>query len=155
MKLVADDGTVLDATFFVEHGPSHLVYESAGGRTVNNARNRDYGQGLELLLLRLAGLDAVITDIWVDSVVTRRLPLHQRRVSLRRYQLPLSLARVADLADLKRDLSTSAREPGARAGASRGGSSRRLRIGVEAPPGWLASDLERALAGRSAKRAHK
>lgn len=148
MNVVADDGTVLDATFSIDEEPLSLVYESAG-RTGVNARNRDYSRGLSLLLQRLRVVGGVIQDIHVDSVVTRRLPPEQRRVSLQRHRLPLALAAVGDLADLKGDISTAAREPGAREGARRGGSSRRLRFLFSAGT-WAASDVKRVLAGSGA-----
>jgi len=149
MNVVGDDGMVLDARFSVEGQPLSLVYESAGGRTGVNARNRDYGRGLELILSRLADIGAVLTDIRVDSVVTRRLPPDQQRVVLRRHQLPIALAKIGDFGSLKRDISTAAREPGAREGSSRGGSSRRLRFLLEAGE-RSESDLEHAVAGAGA-----
>ncbi len=149
MNIVADDGTMLDASFLVDEHPLSFVIESAGGRTGVNARNRDYGPGLVLALHRLAGVGAVITEIRVDSVVTRRLTAQEQRVLLRRHSLPISLNQVANLDDLKRDISTAARLPGARAGASRGGSSRRLRF-VLKQNGWAAPDLERVIAGPGA-----
>jgi hypothetical protein len=102
-----------------------------------------------LVLRRLAEVGAAVTDIRVDSVITRRLPAGQQRVVLRRHRLPLALAQVSDFADLKRDISTAAREPGARQGASRGGSSRRLRFTLEAD-GWSAHELEHHVAGAGA-----
>lgn len=148
MKVVADDGTVLDATFSIEERPLSLVYESAGGKTGINARNRDYGAGLTLLLSRLGRLGVVVREVRVDSTVTRRLPPDQRVVALDRYGLPLALGAVADFEDLKRDISTGARLPGAREGASRGGSSRRLRLLIRSPV--PAADLETVIAGSGA-----
>jgi hypothetical protein len=146
VNVVGNDGVVLDATFSVEESPLSLLYESAGGRIGVNARNRDYGRGLVLVLNRLGKLSAIVTDIRVDSIVTRRLPPDMRSITLRRHDMPLRMADVDDFDDLKRDILTAAREPGAREGASRGGSSRRLRFTIDAP-GWSASAMERALAG--------
>lgn len=144
MRLVADSGQVLDASFSVANDPLSIVYESAGGRIGINARNRDYGVGLPLLLGRMRARGVGIKEIRVDSVVTRRLPLQQQKVQLKRYAFPLNLAGV-DVNDLKRDISTAAREPAARAGASTGGSSRRLRFMIDAADS--AEDLELILAG--------
>jgi hypothetical protein len=78
MNVSTDDGIVLDATFHVEPvGPS-VVYESAGGKTGVNARNRDYGRGLPVLLRRLGTLGIAIAEIRVDSTVTRSLPVEQQ-----------------------------------------------------------------------------
>ena len=148
-RVVADDGTVLDATFFIEDPPLSLVYESAGGKTGINARNRDYGRALPLVLKRLSEHGVTVTEIRVDSTVTRRLPSAQQRVNLRRYRLPLLLRSVKDLDDLKRDISTAARQPGARQGSMLGGSSRRLRFVLSAK-GSTTDQLDRAVEGLGA-----
>src|SRR5436309_1940828 len=100
MNVVGDDGAVLDARFSVEGQPLSLVYAAAGGRTGVNARNRDYGRGLEIVLSRLREIGVVITEIRVDSLVTRRLSIDQQRVTLRRHRLPLALTEITDIADL-------------------------------------------------------
>lgn len=146
MNIVDDDGRVLDAEFSVDEKPRSIVYESAGGRTGVNARNRQYSRGLVLLLRRLGAMRAIIQEIHVDSLITRRLRVEDRRVALQRHRLPLDLASVRDFADLKRDISTAAREPGARDDAGRGGSSRRLRFFVKLRS-WKRLDVERAVAG--------
>jgi hypothetical protein len=128
VKVVSDAGVVLDATFSVSDDPVSLIFESAGGRTGVNARNRDYSEGLTTLLRRLAEMEAVVSDIRVESAVTRRLSVEERRIGLARHSVPLRMADVRDFDDLKRDISRAAREPGARLGAQRGGSSRRLRL---------------------------
>jgi hypothetical protein len=58
----------------------------------------------------------------------------------------VELSGVEDLDDLKRDISTAAREPGARAGSTRGGSSRRLRFFLSAN-GLTAGQLDKLLQG--------
>lgn len=99
-----------------------------------------------MILRRLGEVGATLTEIRVDSVVTRRAAVDQVPISLRRHRLPLRLQQLSDYGDLKRDISTGAREPGAREGASRGGSSRRLRL-VLAEVALTGSDLETALGG--------
>jgi hypothetical protein len=148
-RVADDDGTVLDATFSVDDRPLSLVYESAGGRTGVNARNRDYGRGLPLVLRRLAEAGATVTEIRVDSIVTRRLSPDQQRITLRRHEMPLRLSSVNDIDDLKRDISTAARRPGARVGARSGGSSRRLRFLLIAE-GSTAEQLDRSVEGAGA-----
>lgn len=145
MRVVADNGSMLDATFFVENGPLSMVYESAGGIIGVNSRNRDYSIALPLLLRRLGDLGVTITEIRVDSVITRQLTEERQRVHLRRHSLPIVLGEIVDFEDLKRDISSAAREPGAREDASRGGSSRRLRFMLR-DDGWVARDLESAVA---------
>jgi hypothetical protein len=144
LKVVTDEGRVLDATFSIERRTLSLIYESAGGKTGINARNRDYTPGLELLLKRLASLGAIVWDIRVDSEVTRHLDSDQQRVELSRYALPLALDQVRDLPDLKKDITTAARHPGARPGSSKGGSSRRLRFELELGA-WAPNALEHRL----------
>ena len=148
-RVTADDGRVLDATFSLEDGPLSLVYESAGGKTGVNPRNRDYGRALLLVLSRLADASATVTEIRVDSTVTRQLSPDEQRIHLRRHPLPLELRRVEDFDDLKRDISTAAREPGARAGSMRGGSSRRLRF-LLSTNGSTADQLDRLVQGPGA-----
>jgi hypothetical protein len=133
LKVVRDDGVVLDATFSVSEDPLSVVFESAGGKTGVNARNRHYSEGLTTILRRLADVDAVVTEIRVESLVTRRLPVEQQRIRLTRHALPLRMRDVVDIDDLKRDVSRGARDPGARPGSQRGGSSRRLRLVVSHP----------------------
>jgi len=148
-RVVSDDGTVLDATFSVEDRPLSLVYESAGGKTGVNARNRDYGRALPLVLRRLAKAGITVLEIRVDSTITRRLTPDQQKIILRRHRLPLKLSSVDDIDDLKRDISIAARRPGARAGAMSGGSSRRLRLLLSAE-GSKADEIDRSVAGAGA-----
>jgi uncharacterized protein DUF3883 len=149
VKMVADDGTILDATFRVLDGPALSIrYEQAGG-AAGRARNRDYTPGLVLLLRRLQEIDAVIVSAEVETSVTAVLPPEERRLRLRRYSLPLRLRSVEDIPYLKSDFTTAARAPGARPGSALGGSSRTLRIEL-APLGLSVVELEQRLAGRGA-----
>jgi len=145
MRVIRDDGVVLDASFSVADEPPSIVIESAVGRIGINARNRDYSEGLTTLLHRLAEIDAVILEIRVESLVTKHLTVNQQRVSLSRHSLPITMRHVSDFKDLKRDISRGAREPGARPDAQRGGSSRRLRLILLT--NWTVHTLECRLAG--------
>lgn len=149
MKVARDDGTIIDATFLVEESPLSVVIESAGGRIGVNARNRDYSEGLTTILRRLAGIGAVLPEIRVESLRSRGMPLEEQRIRLSRHSFPLALGSVGDLEDLKRDISRAAREPGARADARRGGSSRRLRMLLESAQVEAAA-LESQLGGTGA-----
>jgi uncharacterized protein DUF3883 len=133
VKVIRDDGVVLDATFSLTEDPLSVVFESAGGKTGVNARNRQYSEGLTTILRRLADVDATVAEVRVESLVTRRLPVEQQRIRLARHALPLRIRDVVDFDDLKRDISRGAREPGARPGSQRGGSSRRLRLVLSHP----------------------
>jgi hypothetical protein len=68
--------------------------------------NRDYLPGLELLLSRLAALDAVLLDCWVDSEYTRRLGLSRKvcRLPIRGWQYPVRLNTVTDWMQFRLDL---------------------------------------------------
>jgi Domain of unknown function (DUF3883) len=138
VKVVQDDGVVLDATFTINPGPpASLLFEAAGG-SGGRARNRDYHEGLITLLGRMGHMGLTVAEIRVESSVTAKLLAEDQRVRLNRHRLPLSMAKVTDYRDLKADISTAAREPGARAGAASGGSSRNLRIVFDG--GGLADD---------------
>ena len=70
MKIQDSKGIELDATFAVERidDQTTILLESrGGGKNAPNERNRDYAQGLELLLLRLQSLQAVVNQVLVES----------------------------------------------------------------------------------------
>lgn len=154
MKVVDFDGTVLDATFSVrpadDDGRLSIVYESSGGRAGGpNPRNLQYRQGLNVLLRRLQRLGAVIEEIRVESERTRVLPLEQQRVQIEGRSLPLPLAALTDVEDLRREISRYGRKVGQspEMATESGGSSRRLRIFVSGLK-LDSQSLERQIAGQ-------
>lgn len=65
-----DEGNPVDASFRVENENDgfSLFYASRGGtKGTPGARNIEYHVGLAILLQRLKGLDATVTDILLDS----------------------------------------------------------------------------------------
>jgi hypothetical protein len=82
LKILSTAGHPLDATFSVEpSSDGHaVVLESRGP-----ARNTEYTEGLRTLLERLAALDAVLVDAFLDTRDTQRQGLTQEA---RRLRLP-------------------------------------------------------------------
>lgn len=134
-------GGPLDAHFRVEAADSRffIVFASSGGARDNpNARNRDYAEGIELVLGRLAQMRAVVTDVLVDSRPARRLPEADRRVHV---GCPIHLDGTTDLAFLRlaitRGQRTIARAANVR--SETGNNRKRIRLTVELAEGDLNS----------------
>jgi hypothetical protein len=173
MRVVDFDGNVLDATFSVqppEQGVVSVVLESSGGHEGGpNPRNLQYRQGLNVLLRRLQRMNAVITEIRVETGRTRLLPVERQRLVIPGRAFPVALSSVGDVDVFRQEISRHGRKVGQppELAAEGGGSSRRLRIfltdvttdqaalerqlvgqGAEADAGAVAAVLEIA-AGRS------
>ena len=153
MKVVDFDGAILDATFSIlplEAGIISLDYESSGGshRGAPSHRNHHYRQGLNVLLQRLQSLNAVIPEIRIETGTARFLPVEKQRIVIPNRPFPVALAAVANMDELRQEISRYGREVGQEAaGSSKGGSSRRLRIFLTGVPTDQAA-LEWQLAGR-------
>ena len=127
-RLVRTADGVLDAEFVVEtlDGTSTVVIESSGGRRGQpDARNLDYADGFRLILTRLAELDAVLNDMFIDSERVRDLPIEQRRLEVGS-PLPVQLEG-HDLADLQSRALRSMAAVG-RDAAQKGGGNQRKRV---------------------------
>jgi hypothetical protein len=143
-----DDGLPLDARFSVQFAADQyaVILESRGGGSSGRPpRNPDYNAAFELLLSRLAGLGATLTDAVVESRDTLNLPLPARRI----LDSGVSLSRHVDVEKLRLRMTKAAaavgREPGA---AGEGNRTRRVQLLVDAS-GLAVSDstmLEEALA---------
>jgi hypothetical protein len=98
------DGRQLRFSFRVEQLGDELTILVQG--RWHRDHNRDYLPGLELLLSRLAALDAVLLDCWVDSEYTRRLGLSRKvcRLPIRGWQYPVRLNTVTDWMHFRLDL---------------------------------------------------
>lgn len=97
-----DEGSELDAHFTTERseGGYAVIVESRGGTAGSRAaRNTQYGEGLALLLRRLAVLGATLqrAELWTRSVSGERLELRGR-------SYPLALAEIDDIDQLRRDI---------------------------------------------------
>lgn len=131
---VAQDGAELDATFdLVAEQLYRLTYfHKAGGRGDPRSVNVDYHVGLELILKRLASVNAEIVDIAVDSSVARKLAAPERRLHL---PFPISLSSGADFRELRMDITRAqkpiARRPDAQPGG--GNDQKTILITVRCP----------------------
>src|SRR5690349_1485002 len=103
MHLTDDEGKTLDAEWSIEAEADCLaivVERSSGASQARSARNPDYIRLLTILLRRLKALDATLIDALVDSRATRKIPEDARRLLT---NLPVSLARVSDVAAFRRE----------------------------------------------------
>ncbi len=156
MKVVDFEGTILDATFSVlppEDGVISLDYESSGGthRSEPSHRNHQYRQGLGVLFNRLKRMNALIPEIRIETGTARSLPVEKQRIVIPNRPFPVALASVVDVNEFRQEISRYGREVGqASAAASKGGSSRRLRIYLSGVPTDQA-ELEWLLAGKGAE----
>lgn len=126
------DAGELDARFSVERNDNdnlrNVIIESSGGGP--SPRNRDYNQALQLILERLASVDAVLLHVEVDSKSTVSLSPEERLIALDGY--PIVLSAVDDLEALRKKISGGAQKTGREPGASGGGNpQKRLRLSLE------------------------
>lgn len=146
-------GEQLDAAFVVESvdgAPVAIYYESAGGTAGSkSARNLQYVDGLDVLLLRMRDLGLVIEDAYIDTQRTADLPIPDRRLSPGEgLSYPVALAQVDDLVGLRvallRSMARVGRAPGVRGG---GGNSRKaMRVVISNTHGRSARELADVLA---------
>jgi hypothetical protein len=132
LRVRRNGGVVLDASFRVEPLGDRLtiVYESRGGaRGSEDQRNKDYAEGLELVLRRLQAAGIRLADVLVESRETEKLPTAQRRVLPAGAEYPMA---IEDPAALRKKLSAAQAKVGRRPGAKGGGNqTRRLRLVLE------------------------
>jgi hypothetical protein len=138
--------TELDAAFEVEmhNGDLTVVFASRSGkRGSSSARHVDYEPGLEILLERLAALDATVSQIRLHPANGNE----GSRLTPHGYTFPLALRRVIDLRQFRRALSRAQqqtdREPGAKGS---GNPTKRIRIHVAGPRHGRPEQLETELA---------
>lgn len=126
-------GAAVKAQFFVETGDgiTSVVVESRGGSIgAPNERNAQYNMGLDLILERLAELNAILADAVIDTQQTQRQGLSHdaRRLAIEAY--PIRLASV-DLPRLRRDLCAAQRSIGRAPDAKgSGNNTKRMRLYV-------------------------
>ncbi|SES91353.1 DEAD/DEAH box helicase family protein [Stigmatella erecta] len=144
-----DGGNVLDASFRIERLNDQLtiIYESRGGTKGSaSERNTQYAPGLEMLLARLAAMDAQITDVVVESGKTLELPIEQRKLAIEGESYPL---RITDPVALRRKLGAAQAKVGRPEGAKgSGNSTRRIRLFLSGENLWRPGDwFARQLSG--------
>ena len=143
------DGSTVDASFDVSALPVfEIVYHhKAGARGSPRSVNADYHEGLELLLRRLAALEATILGISVDSGVARTLDPAERELNL---QFPIPLDSTTDAAILRLTITRAqklvARRPDAKPGGGNDQKTIRMTISLQTP-GISTDDLATLLVG--------
>lgn len=121
-------GEKLDASFDLDRDRDGwaINYHSRGGTKGSpSALNTQYTEGLQVLVRRLAHLEAELTLINVDSQPMHKLPPAQRRLSFR---YPISLSQLSDIDALLSDISSKQKEIGHKGKPTGGNSTRRLRL---------------------------
>jgi Domain of unknown function (DUF3883) len=145
MRVHDDRGRALDATVQLEPGVggTRIVFESRGPD-----RNVDYVVAFDLVLRRLAILNAVLIDAAVVSAATRHLSLDERRVSVDTKPYPIRLTTPEQGESVARSLRSAATKVGREPGAGGGGNPTKrveLRFRVSEPRdltiSWLAEQL--------------
>lgn len=113
LKVVDEDGAELDASFRVdaEDGRLAVVFYSKGGKPKTNV---DYARGLEVLLGRLAELNAPVVEI--------RLVDKDLRLEIEGFEYPINVPRGDELPPFRKLLSQAQARTGRRAGARGGGN---------------------------------
>jgi hypothetical protein len=136
------DGSRVDATFAIEAVPVfEVVYQhKAGARNGPRAVNSDYHEGLELVLDRLADLDATILGITVDSGVALQLPPEDRELDL---PFPIVLSDATDIHELRLQITRAQRPVARRPGAQPGGGNDQKTIRITFSSGDAGLDLAR------------
>ena len=146
MPKIHADGVEIDATFSVERLASDTfsIYlaSRSGGKKRSNARNTQYTQGLELLLQRLADMDATIMGVVLAP--TGQDELTEVRLSNRPY--PWIMRNVLSIHELTMGLgraqSATNRQPRAK---GVGNNTKRIRIDCRVNRFSNVQTLERAL----------
>lgn len=148
MKAFDDSGQLLNAEFDLEATKEsfEIVLHSNGGVSRSNpALNPDYIPALEVLLRRLAGLDLLIEDAWVDSKALSDLPLNDRRIHPRTYTYPIRLSRITDIREFRLQIRRSVSRIGRDGGLIPGTGNKRVRFAISSPPNLTRGQLEHAL----------
>lgn len=137
-KILADDGTEIDARFDVEMVGERttIVFHSGGDKPASGpGRNTEYGRGLATILRRLGRADLDIERIEVDSseLIKGGKTLAERTLDLHGHPYPLVTRRVNDhtaLAQLMRSTMRRIKLDPTKAG---GNDQKRIRITLVQP----------------------
>jgi hypothetical protein len=152
MKAFDEIGHLLDAEFDIERDGDDvfMVFHARyGTRGSGSEVNIDYLQALEIVLARLATLDAVIIAIEVDSRVARALPRSERLLPL---SYPIRLGPTTDKGRLRRDITEAQRKVAQKpdAKAAGGNNHKRIRAAIAFPPQTDLNAVRRSLVGGAA-----
>ena len=144
-------GRLIDAAFVVEEmlgQPVSILFESAGGAGPDGIkRNPEYVAGIDAVLERLKALGVVVLDAYVDSSVTRSMPIPDRRLDAGGTAYPIDLGSVEDVAAIRKSLLKSMASIGREKTAKEGGGNSRkaMRLILGGVDGVDAISLGRAL----------
>lgn len=129
-----NSGKELDALYSVERISDgfDLIIESRGGPTGGRPRrNPDYEMALELHLNRMRDRGMVLLEVQVASRPAMQKPEVERRVELDDFTLPLELATIGNLSELRKSI---ARASAAYMSTGRGGNpTKRMRLRMSWP----------------------
>ncbi len=133
MRLISDDGDILDAEFDIEPSETGLdviLHARSGGSASARGRNTAYFAVLEQILRRLGVARATITSIHVDSSVARRLAPEQRKIAL---NYPLTLSADMDSLALRVSITEGQRFVASQLvdGRPGGNKHKRIRISID------------------------
>lgn len=138
LRILDETGEPLSASFEVTVDRSRLtcIMHSAGGksRAAPFERNRDYAEALRVILQRLGAMDAVMTDLLLDSDQVRdRFSEDDRRIEFG-YNLPLTLRRVDDFDRLRKAITRAQASMFRAEGAKSSGNGRkRIKMTISLP----------------------
>lgn len=122
--LVREDGTQIKANMDVFKGADwiEVVVDSAGGAG-EGAKNPEYAEAVEVLLRRLASIDALLIGVVLNSRPVAHTSLKDRVITLDEFQYPIQLSGVREYSELRKAIaSSSARQL---SDSAKGGNPRR------------------------------
>jgi hypothetical protein len=140
-------GKPLNAMCSVAGTPTgcEITFECRGGtKGTSNARNLEYMDGLDAVLRRLASLQAVLVDAFLDTKTTTRLglSLEDRRLIMPAFAFPVVLSHGLDLVRLRNELCAAQRPIGRTADAKgAGNNTKRFSVVCEWGSGGAPVDL--------------
>ena len=108
LSLTRDDGTQIKAHLAVFEGAEwiEVVIDSAGGTGVD-AKNPEYAEAIEVLLIRLGNLEAVLIAVVLNSRPVAQVALNERVITLDEYSYPVRLAAIPDASELRKAIASS------------------------------------------------
>lgn len=126
---IRDDGSRLDATFELSTVPLFelVFHHKAGARGSPRSVNADYHEALELVLARLASMQATIIAIRVDSSVARDLDPSERDLQL---DFPIDLSPSTNAYELRLEITRAQKSVARRTTAKPGGGNDQKRIRI-------------------------
>jgi superfamily II DNA or RNA helicase/HKD family nuclease/diadenosine tetraphosphate (Ap4A) HIT family hydrolase len=133
-----DHGVEVDARWAWEWvgTTGRLILFSRGTQkrgTVKVDLNREYGEGLRLILARLAAVGGSILACFLDSADFNQLPIAERLLRIEGASYPIRLGEDHDAAALQRKIQAAQTRIGQVPGAKGGNNTRRIALMLEIP----------------------